>query len=535
MAQDYDTSSDRIQFMLINVIGGTVVHQDDIFSTPLMNFTQQDINENLIYFHHTSNKFNGQIDFYVTDGDHNSADQTLYITTNPVNLEAIRNEVLHVFPLTRKQILPDQLKYRCSDELRDVVYDITILPQFGRIVYEHQENGTLHVVTEFTQHDLNEGRIVYEHTHATVELKSNDSFFFDVKSKLANSLIDQIFNIEISVSSGGLVRFLPVNRLNLDEGESAPIKLDLSKVLEYLVTRAGIQAPELYIDIFQPTHGVIAHTDGKRNLTRASLDEFISEKIYYFHDHSDTVEDKIRLSVYLQQGNIFLCNLTIPVIINPINDHEFYLVTQSPQMTVIEGENRTITKKELFTEDADTGPADIIYDIISGPTIGILMKISDEGNAQDIMTYGNRFSQLDINENRILYAHNHLPQPTTFYFKVSDGKFTPAFEIFNLKVIPVTVGPGNERDLVYMQQGANSTHIRATHFAVDTNADRNRLVYNVTDAPKYGVLLCDNRQTSRFTFNQLVDKKIIYFQTDMSKSSDNFKVCGQFNLKFLIC
>lgn len=447
MAQDYDTSSNRIQFMLINVIGGTVVHQDDIFSTPLMNFTQQDINENLIYFHHTSNKLNGQIDFYVTDGDHNSVDQTIYITTNPVNLEAIRNEVLHVFPLTRKQILPDQLRYRCSDELRDVVYEITILPQFGRIVYEHQENGTLHEITEFTQHDLNEGRIVYEHTHATVELKSNDSFFFDVKSKLANSLIDQIFNIEISVSSGGLVRFLPVNRLNLDEGESAPIKLDLSKVLEYLVTRAGIQTPELYIDIYQPTHGVIAHTDGKRNLTRASLDEFISEKIYYFHDHSDTVEDKIRLSVYLQQGNIFLCNLTIPVIINPINDHEFYLVTQSPQMTVIEGENRTITKKELFTEDADTAPADIIYDIISGPTIGILMKISDEGIAQDIMTYGNRFSQLDINENRILYAHNHLPQPTTFYFKVSDGKFTPAFEIFNLKVIPVTVGPGNERDL----------------------------------------------------------------------------------------
>lgn len=75
-----------------------------------------------------------------------------------------------------------------------------------------------------------------------------------------------------------------------------------------------------------------------------------------------------------------------------------------------------------------------------------------------------------------------------------------------------------------MQQSANSTHIRITHFAVDTNADHNRLVYNVTDAPKYGVLLCDNRQTSRFTYNQLVDKKIIYFQTDMSRSSDNFKV-----------
>lgn len=524
VAQDYDTPSDRIRFMVLNVVGGIVVHQDDVFSMPLTNFTQYEINENQIYFQHTSNKLNGQIDFYVTDGDHTSPDQTLFITTNPVNLEQIHNEVLHVFPLTRKQIMPDQLKFKCSDELRDVVYEVTINPQFGRIVYEHTDNGSSREVTEFTQHDINEGRIVYEHTHPTVELKSNDSFYFDVKSKLANSLIDQVFNIEISVSSGGLVRFLPVNRLNLDEGEKAPIKLDLSKIVEYLTSRAGIQSPELYIDIYQPAHGIIAPSNGSRNLTRASLDDFISEKVYYLHDHSDTVEDKIRLSVYLQQGNIFLCNLTIPVIINPINDHEFYLVTQSPQMTVIEGENRTITKKELFTEDADTGPVDIIYDIISGPTIGILMKISDEGIAQDIMTYGNRFSQLDINENRILYVHNHLPQPTTFYFKVSDGKFTPAFEIFNLKVIPVTVGPGNDRDLVYMQQGANTTHIRETHFAVDTNADRSRLMYNVTDAPKYGVLLCENRQTSRFTYTQLVNKKIVYFQTDMSKSNDNFKV-----------
>lgn len=88
----------------------------------------------------------------------------------------------------------------------------------------------------------------------------------------------------------------------------------------------------------------------------------------------------------------------------------------------------------------------------------------------------------------------------------------------------MSVGLGKDRDIVLMQQGSNSTHIRETHFAVETNADRSRLMYNVTDAPKYGVLLRDNHQTSRFTYNQLVNKKIVYFQTDMSKSSDSFKV-----------
>lgn len=524
MAQDYDTPSVHIVFVVTSALGGVVVIGNDIFNTPLTNFTQYQINEEQVYFLHDSNHQNGQINFYATDGEHKTPVQVLHIVTNPVSLDLVRNEKLHVFPLTRKQILPDQLKYKCSDDDRDVIYQVTVLPQTGRILYEHQDNGTSIEVTEFTQNDINNGRILYEHTHPMVELKSNDSFFFDVKSKLANSLIDQIFNIEISVSSGGLVRFLPVNRLHLEEGEMSPIKLDLSKVLEYLETRAGIQNPELYIDTYRPMYGSIETLSDKKNTTRFTLNEFTNEKVFYHHDHSDTLEDKILLSVYLLQGNIFLCNLTIPVIVNPVNDHPFYLVTQSPQMSIIEGENRTITKKELLTEDEDTGPSNIVYDIISGPTLGALLKISDEGIAQDIITYGNQFNQADINEDRIQYVHYGNPLSTTFYFKVSDGKFNPSLELFHLKVIPVVVEPGVERDIVYMQQGANLAYIGPKNFPVETNADKSRLIYNVTDNPKSGVLLYDNRQTSRFSYDQLNSQKITYLQTDMTASHDNFKV-----------
>lgn len=513
-------------------MGGVVVGDDDIYNTPLSNFTQYQINEEQVYFLHDSNHLNGQMNFYATDGEHRTPVQVLHIFTNPVSLDPVRNEKLHVFPLTRKQILPEQLKFKCSDDDRDVIYQVTVLPQSGRILYEYQENSTSVEVTEFTQNDINNGRILFEHTRPTAELKSNDSFYFDVKSKLANSLMDQIFNIEISVSSGGLVRFLPVNRLHLDEGETAPIKLDMSKVLEYLESRAGIVNPELYIDTYRPQHGVIDALHDKKNSTRFTLSEFNHEKVFYHHDHSDTLEDKILLSVFLLQGNIFLCNLTIPVIVNPVNDHPFYLVTQSPQMSIIEGENRTITKKELLTEDEDTGPSNIVYDIISGPTLGALLKLSDEGIAQDIITYGNQFTQADINEERIQYVHYGNPLSTTFYFKVSDGKFNPSFEIFNFRVIPVVVEPGVERDIVYMQQGGSSATIGPKNFPVETNADKSRLIYNVTDGPKYGVLLYDNRQTNRFTYNQLNGQKITYLQTDMTKSHDNFKVRPIFHIPY---
>lgn len=526
VAQDYDTPSHYLTFVLLSVAGGRVVYRDDSYNTPLSNFTQFDINEEQICFLHDSNQLSGRIDFYVTDGDHTSPEQTLYIRTNPVALEQIKNDILHVFPLTRKQISSEQLKYKCSDDNRDVIYEITILPQFGRVVYESLEDGQLRELKEFTQHDLNNGRIIYEHTHPTVELRSNDSFYFDVRSKMANSLMDQVFNIEISVSSGGLVRFLPFYRLELDEGDTAPIKLDLSKVLEYLETRAGTQAPELYIETYPPAHGEIELHDGKVNLSHIVLDDFVEKKVYYHHDHSDTVEDKILLSVYLLQGNIFLCNLTIPIIIKPVNDHPFALLTQSPQLTIIEGENRTITKRELYTEDADTGPSQIVYDIISGPDprLGALMKVSDEGIAYDVLTDGNQFTQLDINENRIVYVHTGIPQSTTFLFNVSDGQFNPSREIFTLNVVPVSLAPGNEKESVHIQQGSQSAIIRPNHFAIDTNADKTRLAFNVTDGPRHGAISWNNRQVYQFTYNQLHDGEIGYLQTDMNKSSDNFKV-----------
>lgn len=525
MAQDYDTPSAKLFFVLQEISGGRVIRCDDALENSLSNFTQFDINEDQICFQHDAANQNGHLDFYVTDGDFNSPEQTLQVRTNPVSLEEIKNEVLHVFPLTRKQIMPEQLQFKCSDEQRDVKFEVTVLPRYGRIVFEPADGGS-HEVREFTQHDVNSGHIIYEHTHPMVELKSNDSFMFDVHSSLANSLIDQVFSVEISVSSGGLVRFLPANRLVLDEGDTAPIKLDLSKVLEYLETRAGILEPELYIESFPTAHGEIQIHDGKANLTHIVLDDFVREKVYYHHDHSDTLDDSIRLSVYLLQGNIFLCNLTIPVVINPVNDNPFALITQSPQITVIEGENRTISRKDLYAEDADTDPSQIVYDIISGPNpqLGALMKISDEGVLYDVLTDGNQFTQLDIDENRIIYLHTGIPQSTTFLFNVSDGKFSPSREIFSINVVPVSVEPGDLRDPVHIPQGSQAAAIRNSNFAIQTNADKSRLIFNVTEGPRYGAITYKNRQINRFTYGQLITGDINYLQTDMNRSSDSFKV-----------
>lgn len=530
MVQDYDTPPDNLTYHIQHLSGGYLSYKN-FFNRKIHNFTQEDINRELIYFindHNIQSGQMGQVVFYVTDGIHNTSEQILYVTSNPVVLEVDRNEFLHVFPLTRKQILSDQLFYKCSDVDREIKYQITVMPQIGKIIREDTSLGITNEVQEFTQDDIENGRIFYEHTSPMVELRTNDSFFFDVKALFASSLIDQAFNIEISVSSGGLLKFLPNIRIVVDEGDLAPIHLDLSRVLEYLETRVAIQSPELYVETYQPSHGYIKTMDSRKDISKFSLIDFNSNKVYYQHDHSDTVEDKISMAVYLLIGNIFLCNITIPVTINSLNDQPFYLITTSPRISVIEGENKTITNADLLTEDADTASDGIIYEIISNPMHGMLQKISDEGYVQNIISYGNQFTQADINDRRIIYTHSGSPESTTFTFKVSDGEFKPAYETFAIKILPIQIFPSIIAKPLTVPQGSNTGNLSIDHVSIETNVQRSRLIYNITKLPIGGILNNNNKQIFRFNQRQLEDGIIQYVQNDMTRSNDSFQVCCHF-------
>ncbi|XP_030384249.1 chondroitin sulfate proteoglycan 4 [Scaptodrosophila lebanonensis] len=526
MAQDYDTPAENLTYMVHHIYGGYLAQK----SAPMQkidHFTQSQINNEQIYFIHDANSRKNELSFVVTDGLFNTTTQLLNIEIKPIEIIQERNENLHVFPLTKKQILRDHLHFKCSDEEREIRYNITMPPTRGRIINEYLEHGGGHSkeVSEFTQNDVDNGHIFYEHTVLIMEFRSNDSFYFDVLAERSDRLLDQKFNIEISVSSGGLLRFLPVSKLNVTEGGSVPINLDFSKILEYLKTRAGIHNPELFIEAVQnPTYGRIGLGHEFKSLQRYHPSDFLTKKVYYIHDHTDTLEDTILMSVYLTQGNIFLCNLTIPVSIQPINDQPFQLITHLPKMTVVEGENRTITRNVLLTEDKDTPPEEIIYDVMSGPTLGVLKKLNNDGHAEELLAFSNQFTQADINNDRIVYVHFGMPQSTTFCFTVSDGQFNPAYEVFTIKVAPISLLPASEQQSVSVQQGATSAPMKVEHIGLSTNVQTERLSYNITNSPLYGIIVYKHQPTLRFTQQQLETSQISYMQTDLNRSNDTFQV-----------
>ena len=105
-------------------------------------------------------------------------------------------------------------------------------------------------------------------------------------------------------------------------------------------------------------------------------------------------------------------------------------------MLQVQGQAALVTRKQLLTEDADTRAEELVYDVISNPSQGRLVLDSGGQGASAAASSSSvgRFSQADIDESRLWYVHDGPLQPDSFYFRVSDGKFTPIYTVFNIQV-----------------------------------------------------------------------------------------------------
>lgn len=62
---------------------------------------------------------------------------------------------------------------------------------------ESDTPGIFKVVSRFTQSDLNDNRLFYEHTHPFADLYMNDSFIFNAKARYTNPLINKVIFLKV--------------------------------------------------------------------------------------------------------------------------------------------------------------------------------------------------------------------------------------------------------------------------------------------------------------------------------------------------
>ena len=155
---------------------------------------------------------NCSLDFTVSDGQSLATQHKLFIGARKMKLMLIRNIRLHVFPMMQQSITSSQLLAISSDyqSRRSISYQVVQLPRLGQLLLE-QPDGSTKRVSSFTQRDLNQSLVIYEHTEPFADLTVNDSFIFHIDSDLTEPLGHIQFDIEISVATmaeGGLDRYL---------------------------------------------------------------------------------------------------------------------------------------------------------------------------------------------------------------------------------------------------------------------------------------------------------------------------------------
>lgn len=131
----------------------------------------------------------------MSDGVTTSVQHVFTISVKRVQVVMINKGPLHLFPMLKKVVTSNDLLAVTSDYTtsrgRSIVYTIQRHPSLGKLLVENPQ-GVFKYVQKFSQSEVNDSRIWYEHSQRFSELHANDSFTFDVKADFTETLARQV-------------------------------------------------------------------------------------------------------------------------------------------------------------------------------------------------------------------------------------------------------------------------------------------------------------------------------------------------------
>ena len=479
----------------------------------------------------------GGFSLQLSDGLNSVERRQFAVTVQQLALREARNRELAVFPGMEAAILPSTLEVVTTDpgSPRTVVFFVTKGPTKGRLL-QLSGSGRYAEVQNFTQADINASRIFYRHEKTFTDLKDFDSFSFEAMAEYAPYRLKSDLKILISVTAmipGGIDRYIALSPVTCQEGGNItvyPQNLNTSGIVDFIQRGRGVAltpgSPHLRLRVTaSPLRGQLSL--GVRQVRAGDLfsqQDVDAGLLRYSHDHSDSTEDRVGLAVLLAskgQGgkDLLVWDGQLNISITPVNDRMPHLVTKNPSMVVVRGQIKTLSRDMLEVRDPDTQPRDILYTLMDNSLQGRIVF-------RERLTHGiSHFTQADINAERVLYQHDGSSAQTQFYFSVTDGRFQPRetglSRHFRIHVIPLTLVLQNY-SAIALQQGTTTAFITSANMGAATNGRKEDIQYTVTIPPKGGQLLVEDRPAEVFWQINIDRDEVVYMQTDMSLSIDNF-------------
>nr|XP_056711523.1 LOW QUALITY PROTEIN: extracellular matrix organizing protein FRAS1 [Euleptes europaea] len=529
-------------------------------ATPTTSFTQQDINEGVIWYRHSGSETESDsFRFQVSS----STIPQVHLETHLLNIAVLPHasespqlslgSSLHMTALEDRvtTLEPFHLSFVDSESPSEkLVFNVTVPLPPNQGVLEDRDRPLV-PVKYFTQADINQGKIVYRpptaapHIREMMEfsfagLPESISFRFTV-SDGEHTTPEMVFTIHLfSTDEQNPLFQITAPVLEVSQGGRATIGIQL----ELSDTRI---APEgLFFELVDPPHhGVLLkHSAGFPNRMSAgdtfTYEEITRNALQYIHDGSSTAEDRMEISV---TDGTTEATTVLKVKVSLTDDDGPRLAPGCPLSVMVSSKSSVIiTPSHLAYMDNNSPDSEIRIQLISLPMYGTLLRITPGQHSEEFSEVYN-FTMEDINNQRIRYSTDFaaIDQPVTdiFHFAVFDADDNQLDS--QMFTITITDVPGMSPVIVFadhitVDEGGR-VPLSAHHaLALDSDLVQEDLVVKIVTLPKYGYI--ENTKTGRrfgpggitssdltFSIQDVVENFIYYFQSvheNIEPSTDSF-------------
>ncbi|MBZ3891170.1 Extracellular matrix protein FRAS1 [Sciurus carolinensis] len=542
----YKITQDHPQFgevvLLVNMPADSPADQgqhlpDGRTATPTSTFTQQDIDEGIVWYRHSgaptqSDSFHFQVS-RATDAQAHLESRVFNIAILPHTPEAPKLSLGTSLHMTAREdgltvIQPHALSFVKSERPSGkIIYNITLPlhPNHGIIEHRDQPHSPIRY---FTQEDINQGKIMYRPPSAAAHLQEIMAFSFAV-SDGEHTSPEMALTIHLLPTDGQPPAFqVTAPLLQVSPGGRTSMGLQL-------VVRDAETDPEgLSFELWKPPqHGVLLKRMAGFQEPMATGDTFTYDDIkknalQYIHDGSSVWEDSMEFSV---TDGLTATTSEVRVEVSLSEGQGPRLAAGSTlSITVPNQSTAMITRSHLAYVDDSSPDSEIWIQLSSLPMYGALLRTS--GSEVEELSEASNFTMEDINNKNIRYSavfetDGHLVTDS-FHFSVSDMDHNRLDnQIFTVTITPTQNPPPviAFADLITVDEGGRAPLSFHHFFATDDHESlQGDAIIKLSALPKYGCI--ENRGTgdrfgpgatsdleASFPIQDVLENYIYYFQS----------------------
>lgn len=390
-----------------------------------------------------------------------------------------------------------------------LVYSITDPTDNGSL---RLSGAALNLSNSFTQHDIDNNRITYDHDGSETIADSFDFSVVDVVGAVStgtfsitvtpqNDEQEITNNTGTSVNEGSAGLVLSTGMLETTDVDNVPNQLS------YTLTS-------------EPGNGTLKLNGNPLMLNDTfTQDEIDQGEVTYDHGGSEAPDDSFGFSVDDGAGNASTGIFVIDV--QPQNDEQ--IIALSTGATVDEGSIvNAIGSTQLSTTDTDHNATDLVYRVTAVTEHGVL-KLGDTE-----LSLSDSFTQEQINSGELTYDHDGSETTNdSFNFSVDDGVGSNSLGTFSFSI----TAQNDEQQLITNSgttiNGGSSGSVISVAMLAATDVDNTaaELVYKVVAIPSNGTLKLSGNALAlydTFTQDDIDNNRITYDHDGSLAISDSF-------------